>query len=95
MFKSLFSRKRAPEPGHATTEATRLYLEVLHKAETAGHQRPAGQTAHEFAPELHETFATPVTDDITAAFEAARYAGREPDARAVEEMRQRWQREAR
>jgi hypothetical protein len=39
---------------------------------------------------LNQTFATPVTDDITKAFEAARYAGREPDARTIEELRRRW-----
>ena len=93
LFRGLFSRRRPYDPGYATTEATRLYLEVLHKAEEAGHRRPAGETAREFAPELHDTFATPVTDDITRAFEAARYAGREPDARVIEELRSRWHRE--
>jgi len=92
LFRSLFRRPPARPPGHATTEATRLYLEVLAKAESAGHARPAGETAREFAPELKETFATPVTDDITRAFEAARYGGREPDARALAELRERWQR---
>jgi hypothetical protein len=95
MFRGLFGRKRHYEPGVATTEATRLYLEVLNKAEQAGHARPAGETAREFAPELQETFATPVTDDITRAFEAARYAGREPDSRMVEELRRRWHEESR
>jgi hypothetical protein len=95
MFRGLFSRRRGHDPGYATTEATRLYLEVLQKAEQAGHARPQGETAREFAPELNQTFATPVTDDITRAFEAARYAGREPDARMIEELRRRWQQEAR
>ena len=95
MFRGLFSRRRGYEPGQATTEATRLYLEVLRKAETAGHTRPSGETAREFAPELQETFATPVTDDITRAFESARYGGREPDARTLEELRRRWNEEAR
>jgi hypothetical protein len=36
-----------------------------------------------------------VTDDITAAFESARYAGRELDARTIAELRQRWVTEAR
>jgi hypothetical protein len=94
MLRGLFRRKPQPPPGYATTEATRLYLEVLARAERAGHARPAGETASEFAPELKATFATPVTDDITRAFEAARYAGREPDARTLEELRARWQRGA-
>ena len=93
-FRSLFRRGGHREPGYATTEATRLYLEVLERAERAGHSRPDGETAREFAPELRTTFASPVTDDITRAFEAARYAGREPDARAIEDLRRRWQLEA-
>lgn len=95
MWRSLLRRRPAREPGQATTEATRLYLEVLAKAESSGHVRPEGETAREFAPELRETFATPVTDDITRAFEAARYAGREPDQRTVSELRARWEREGR
>ncbi len=93
MFRSLFRRAPARPEGHASTEATRLYLEVLARAESAGHTRPDGETASEFAPELKETFATPVTDDITRAFEAARYGGREPDERALAELRQRWTQE--
>lgn len=95
MFRSLFRRPAHREAGYASTEATRLYLEVLGRAETTGHNRPAGETASEFAPELKQAFATPVTDDITQAFEAARYGGREPDARAIAELRRRWQEEAR
>jgi hypothetical protein len=95
MFRSLFRRPPHREPGYASTEATRLYLEVLGRAESAGHNRPAGETASEFAPELQQAFATPVTDDITRAFEAARYGGREPDPRTVDELRRRWLEEAR
>ncbi len=93
MFRSLFRRQPPRESGYATTESTKLYLEVLARAEGAGHVRPDGETATEFAPELKETFATPVTDDITRAFEAARYGGREPDERTLAELRQRWQQE--
>ncbi len=92
MFRSLFRRQPARSPGEARTEATRLYLEVLAKAESRGHPRDSGATAREFAPVLQDTFADPVTDDITRAFEAARYAGREPDARVLAELRQRWER---
>ena len=93
MFRSLFRRGPSRPEGYATTEATRLYLEVLARAEGAGHIRPEGETASEFAPELKKTFAAPVTDDITRAFEAARYGGRESDARDIEELRRRWERE--
>ena len=93
MFRSLFRRGPTRQPGTATTEATRLYLEVLSRAETSGHPRPAGETASEFAPVLNEAFANPVTDDITRAFETARYGGREPDERTLAELRRRWQQE--
>jgi hypothetical protein len=91
LFRNLFRRKPPEQPGLATTEATRLYLEVLSKAEASGAGRPDGETAREFAPVLHQTFANPVTDEITLAFESARYAGREPDLRAIAELRRRWQ----
>lgn len=92
MFRSLFRRPQTRPPGEATTETTRLYLEVLAKAESRGRPRESGATAREFAPVLHDTFADPVTNDITKAFESARYAGREPDARTLAELRQRWER---
>ncbi len=95
MFRSLFRRKPSREEGFASTETTRLYLEVLGRAEKAGHTRPGGDTAREFAPELKATFTSSVTDDITFAFESARYAGREPDVRTLAELRRRWETEAR
>ncbi|MGE3074364.1 MAG: DUF4129 domain-containing protein [Dehalococcoidia bacterium] len=95
MFRSMFRRGASKPEGYASTEATRLYLEVLGRAEKAGHARPGGDTAREFAPELKATFTSSVTDDITFAFESARYAGREPDARTLAELRRRWQAEAR
>ena len=49
-----------------------------------------GITAAEFAPELAETFHTPVTDEITAAFQEARYAGRDPDPRTLADLERRW-----
>lgn len=79
---------RSLDPGGS--EAARLYVEVLSRAEHEGHPRRDGATPREYLPELHETFATTVTDDITAAFEEARYGGREPDPRALEDLRRRW-----
>lgn len=95
LWRSLFHRKPGAAPGAASTEATRLYLEVLARAEGSGHARPQGETAREFAPELKAVFSTPVTDEITRAFEAARYAGREPDPRTIAELRSQWERERR
>jgi len=68
----------------------RLYSEVLIRASDKGHDRPPGGTAAEFAPELAETFQTPVTDEITAAFQEARYAGRDPDPRTLADLERRW-----
>lgn len=94
MIRSLFHRRHYRESGYATTEATRLYLEVLARAESAGHARPEGETASEFLPVLHDTFSTPVTDEITHAFEAARYGRHEPDSRELEDLRRRWLQES-
>ena len=89
IFGSLFRR------GHGgrydgPSEVTRLYLDVLQRAEQTGQQRIPGETPAEFAPKLATAFQAAVTDDITQAFEQARYAGREPDPRIVLELQQRW-----
>jgi len=52
-------------------------IEVLQRAEATGYPREPGSTPNEFAPTLVTAFHTPVTDEITAAFEQARYAGRD------------------
>lgn len=71
-------------------DAVRLYVAVLDEAERRGHERSPGLTAEEFAPELSQAFQTPVTDEITSAFEQARYAGRQPDPSTVRELERRW-----
>ena len=68
----------------------RLYLEVLESARQAGTPRAASRTPHEFAPALIDAFHRDVTDEITAAFEHARYAGRAPDPAALADLRRRW-----
>ncbi len=91
-----FLRSFIPGRGHRThltadSEATRLYIEVLERAAREGHPRADADTAREFAPVLEETYhAGVVVDEITAAFEEARYGGREPDARTVADLRDRW-----
>ena len=85
---SLFSRSARP-PSKAEG-ISRLYLEVLTRGEAAARPRLAGETAGEFAPVLADTFETDVTDEITRAFEQARYAGREPDARTLRALQERW-----
>jgi len=87
-------RSLAPRRGRRATpggsEAERLYFEMLERAEHAGHPRPDGSTPREYLPELHSTFASDVTDDITRAFEDARYGGRDADPRSIADLRRRW-----
>ena len=85
----LFRRGRSSRPP-AGEGAVRLYLEVLQQAERSGVERPASRTASEFAPNLSSAFHTGVTDEITRAFEHARYAGRDPDPAALDDLRRRW-----
>ncbi len=89
LLRALFRRQRHPG-ADADSAARRLYREVLERAEGAGQVRRTGETPDEFAPRLQEAFHTDVTDEITAAFEQARYAGREPDPRAIAELEARW-----
>lgn len=90
-LRSFIPGRRQAEQLAGESEATRLYIEVLERAAREGHPRAEGDTAREFAPVLEETYhAGPVLDDITAAFEEARYAGREPDARTIAALRERW-----
>ena len=91
--RNLFRRERRPEP--AGEGAVRLYLDVLDSARRAGAERARSQTAHEFAPVLLDAFHRDVTDEITAAFEYARYAGRPPDAAALADLRRRWEQSGR
>lgn len=90
--RSLFGRfRRAPQPSSAVNDdAVRLYVAVLDEARRRGHERVPGATPEEFAPELVQTFNTAVTDEITGAFEQARYAGRRPDATSVRDLERRW-----
>jgi len=91
LFRGLLRR-----PGHARTGAARgdrvgrLYRDVLDRSERSGRVRTPSRTPSEFAPELRQAFQAPVTDEITRAFEHARYAGRDPDPAMVEELERRW-----
>lgn len=87
--RDLFRRDRRREP---TGEGiVRLYEEVLEAARRAGAPRADGQTPQEFAPILMSAFRRDVTDEITAAFEYARYAGRPPTESTLTELRGRWE----
>lgn len=92
--RSLWQALRRSRSGSGRTVGAsgvfRLYGEVLEDARQRGQERRLSETPEEFAPKLVETFHTPVTDEITAAFEEARYAGREPDPRLVADLEQRW-----
>jgi Domain of unknown function (DUF4129) len=87
-WNALFSRRSRPR--RHETGAVRLYLDVLDSAEESGVQRPVSATAAEFQGALHERFHTDATDEITALFQQARYASREPDAEAIDSLRRRW-----
>ena len=89
-FRSLFPRRQSKVPPYASTAAAQLYLDVLEQAERDGAARPEGHTAAEFQPTLASHYRADVTESITRAFEQARYAGREPDARTIEDLRRRW-----
>lgn len=67
-----------------------LYHEVLEDARKGGRDRAQSETASEFAPALHSLFHTNATDDITHAFEQARYAGRAPAPEELAELERRW-----
>ncbi len=87
--RNLLRRERRREP--AGEGVTRLYLEVLESARREGRARREGQTPHEFAPVLITAFHQDVTDEITAAFEYARYSGRPPDESTLADLRRRWE----
>lgn len=89
-FRSLFPKRASKRPSFASTETTRLYLDVLEEAEQDGATRGVGETPAEFAPTLADRYRDDVAQDITRAFESARYAGREPDPRVLAELRERW-----
>ena len=90
-LRSLLPRRGQTASLRAESEATRLYVEVLEQAAREGHPRNDADTPREYEPILEETYhAGPVIHDITAAFEEARYGGREPDARTIAALRARW-----
>ncbi len=73
-----------------TSETVELYRDVLRRAEDRGRPREPAETAGEYSPALAATLRTEVTDDITRAFEEARYAGREPDPAMLSDLQRRW-----
>ena len=89
LFGSMF-RRGGREQSAAGHGIVRLYLEVLSRAERDARPRGPGETAAEFAPVLTTTYRAEVTNDITHAFEEARYAGRDPDDPVLQDLRERW-----
>jgi hypothetical protein len=90
MFRSMFHRRGKAGAGYVEEGVGRLYREVLERSEREGRPRTPDATPAEFAPVLSQVFQAHVTDEITAAFEQARYAGRPPDARTLAELEARW-----
>ena len=89
-FRAVFRRQSGHDRVAAVSRAARLYLEVLAESERAGRRRAPAQTPAEFAPELAAAFQSPVTDEITRAFEQARYAGHDPSPEMVADLERRW-----
>jgi len=87
--RNLFRRDRRRAP--SGEGALRLYLEVLDSARRSGVERADSQTPHEFAPVLLSAFKRDVTDEITDAFENARYADRSPSESTLDDLRRRWE----
>ena len=98
-LRSLFARRREAreEPEQLARESVRyVYREVLRAAARLGLQRTQAETPDEYAERLGKT--TPIlTGDageaadlraLSEAYDAARYAGREPDSQQREPL---WQ----
>jgi len=89
-LRSMFSRGPRAVAPESSTPVRRLYREVLAAGEKAGQARVSSETPDEFAPRLATAFDAPLTEDITRAFDRARYGGREPSAAEVAELERRW-----
>lgn len=89
-FRSLFARKSQAPAAQQPEGIFQLYSQVLGDAARMGRARPAATTPEEFSPTLVNVFHSPVTDEITAAFEEARYGGRSADPALVTELEARW-----
>lgn len=91
LMRRMFRRGPRSSADSGGDPAVRLYFEVLQTAAHRGSVRPPATTPAEFAGPLKQTFPGAATDEITRAFEAARYAGRPLDENAVQALRDRWQ----
>jgi hypothetical protein len=90
LWQALRRGRSAARAATSPSGVYRLYTEVLEDAARRGRERLLSETPEEFAPKLTDTFHAPVTDEITVAFEEARYAGREPDPYLLADLEQRW-----
>jgi hypothetical protein len=89
-WRSLVPGRRPRVAARGATGIYRLYAGVLHEADERGAPRELAQTPDEFAPRLRGLFEAPVTDQITARFEEARYGGREPPAAELGDLERAW-----
>lgn len=89
ILRAVFHRE-SHRPSATAGPAVRLYLDVVEASGRRGYPREPSRTPAEFAPELATAFQSPVTDEITRAFEQARYAGREPSAETIAALEHRW-----
>ncbi len=69
-----------------------LYYEVLADADARGSPRPPARTPLQFADSLEREYDSPAPGEISRAFSAYRYGGREPDPGALRRLREAWDR---
>ncbi|MFQ5380679.1 MAG: DUF4129 domain-containing protein, partial [Dehalococcoidia bacterium] len=60
---------------------------MIRRSEALGRARPDGETPREFGPALIEVLHSPVSDEITAAFEDSYYGSRDPGEDEVLRLR--------
>lgn len=69
-----------------------LYYEMLADADARGSPRPPARTPLQFADSLEREYNSPAPGEISRAFSAFRYGGREPDPGALRRLRETWDR---
>lgn len=83
--------RRGAAAGRPDAPIAALYYEVLADADARGSPRPVSRTPLQFASVLERLYGSAAPADISNAFSLFRYAGREPDAETLRQLRQRWE----
>lgn len=86
-LRSLLPRRPVRRPVRRRTGVRALYDDMIRRSEALGRARPDGETPREFGPALIEVLHSPVSDEITAAFEDSYYGSRDPGEDEVLRLR--------